>query len=432
MPAWSLRPSSPSGHATTTHCSSLAWQAQDLGRHPAQDDLAAARPAHRVGARAVDRCPDQLGRHLVRPPWGRLHVAAADRADVDAEAVAGPDAAREALGELLAAEADMAFRGCFRFPERDGRGDVELERRGDGLGDDAHPVEQQQAPRPPPRSGAAARWRRQPQRHLGRPLHERGEPTGRVPAVRGLQRPAVVAGDVMFSPVSRKPVEFLLSASPSPRSTPSSATWRVTASAFSPLSRTRASASADLVLLPELAVTGTRPRICCSAPASCARRRSRSARSPGRHRRDGARRDALVRPRPVQRPRRLRRRGGRGGLPEALPAELRGLRRGPGTSRRGGASCCCAAGGRSSARRSARTCGSRARPRPTSPSPAGCRAARQPVRLALPRRQGRGPRGDARHRARDNSAYLAFCNLVGGQDELLFDGHSVVLDDEGR
>ncbi len=35
-------------------------------------------------------------------------------------------------------------------------------------------------------------------------------------------------------------------------------------------------------------------------------------------------------------------------------------------------------------------------------------------------------------RARDNAAYVAFCNLVGGQDELLFDGHSVVLDDEGE
>jgi NAD+ synthase (glutamine-hydrolysing) len=34
-------------------------------------------------------------------------------------------------------------------------------------------------------------------------------------------------------------------------------------------------------------------------------------------------------------------------------------------------------------------------------------------------------------RARDNASYLAFCNLVGGQDELVFDGHSVVLDDEG-
>ncbi|CAN5153885.1 NAD+ synthase [soil metagenome] len=35
-------------------------------------------------------------------------------------------------------------------------------------------------------------------------------------------------------------------------------------------------------------------------------------------------------------------------------------------------------------------------------------------------------------RARDTRSYLAFCNLVGGQDELVFDGHSVVLDDAGE
>ncbi|HST26115.1 MAG TPA: NAD+ synthase [Gaiellaceae bacterium] len=35
-------------------------------------------------------------------------------------------------------------------------------------------------------------------------------------------------------------------------------------------------------------------------------------------------------------------------------------------------------------------------------------------------------------RARDNSAFVALCNMVGGQDELVFDGHSVVLDDEGN
>jgi NAD+ synthase (glutamine-hydrolysing) len=34
-------------------------------------------------------------------------------------------------------------------------------------------------------------------------------------------------------------------------------------------------------------------------------------------------------------------------------------------------------------------------------------------------------------RARDNSCFVAFCNTVGGQDELVFDGHSVVIDDEG-
>jgi NAD+ synthase (glutamine-hydrolysing) len=35
-------------------------------------------------------------------------------------------------------------------------------------------------------------------------------------------------------------------------------------------------------------------------------------------------------------------------------------------------------------------------------------------------------------RARDTSSFLAFCNLVGGQDELVFDGHSAVLDDAGE
>jgi NAD+ synthase (glutamine-hydrolysing) len=35
-------------------------------------------------------------------------------------------------------------------------------------------------------------------------------------------------------------------------------------------------------------------------------------------------------------------------------------------------------------------------------------------------------------RARDNSCFFALCNAVGGQDELIFDGHSVVLDDEGE
>ena len=36
-----------------------------------------------------------------------------------------------------------------------------------------------------------------------------------------------------------------------------------------------------------------------------------------------------------------------------------------------------------------------------------------------------------RTRARDTSAFIAFCNTVGGQDELIFDGHSLVIDDEG-
>jgi NAD+ synthase (glutamine-hydrolysing) len=37
-----------------------------------------------------------------------------------------------------------------------------------------------------------------------------------------------------------------------------------------------------------------------------------------------------------------------------------------------------------------------------------------------------------RVRARDNSCFVALCNTVGGQDELVFDGHSVVINDEGE
>jgi NAD+ synthase (glutamine-hydrolysing) len=35
-------------------------------------------------------------------------------------------------------------------------------------------------------------------------------------------------------------------------------------------------------------------------------------------------------------------------------------------------------------------------------------------------------------RARDNSCFVAFCNSIGGQDELIFDGNSLVLDEEGQ
>src|SRR5947208_6918624 len=34
-------------------------------------------------------------------------------------------------------------------------------------------------------------------------------------------------------------------------------------------------------------------------------------------------------------------------------------------------------------------------------------------------------------RARDNTAIVLFCNMVGGQDELVFDGHSVAIDGSG-
>ena len=52
---------------------------------------------------------------------------------------------------------------------------------------------------------------------------------------------------------------------------------------------------------------------------------------------------------------------------------------------------------------------------------------------ASPYYAGKGRQREAMlvQRARDNLSAVAFCNLVGGQDELVFDGHSVVLDHEG-
>ena len=52
---------------------------------------------------------------------------------------------------------------------------------------------------------------------------------------------------------------------------------------------------------------------------------------------------------------------------------------------------------------------------------------------ASPYHAGKGPERERMliQRARDNVAAFAFCNLVGGQDELVFDGHSLVIDHQG-
>ena len=58
---------------------------------------------------------------------------------------------------------------------------------------------------------------------------------------------------------------------------------------------------------------------------------------------------------------------------------------------------------------------------------------REPVRLALPRRQ-RPARASACSCSGpcDNLAAVVFCNTVGGQDELVFDGHSLAIDQDGE
>ena len=53
---------------------------------------------------------------------------------------------------------------------------------------------------------------------------------------------------------------------------------------------------------------------------------------------------------------------------------------------------------------------------------------------ASPYHAGKGLEREAMlvQRARDNNAAVLFCNLVGGQDELVFDGHSVAIDQDGE
>ena len=82
-------------------------------------------------------------------------------------------------------------------------------------------------------------------------------------------------------------------------------------------------------------------------------------------------------------------------------------------------------------RRSARTSGTRAR------SPADLAAARVDLVCCIsasPYHRGKGDRreGMLATRADDCAAALAFCNQVGGQDELVFDGRSAVFDATGE
>ena len=189
---------------------------------------------------------------------------------------------------------------------------------------------------------------------------------------------------------------------------------------------------ADLVVLPELAVTGYPPEDLLLRPGFVRAAREAvdeiAARDRG-HRR--ARRPARCSTAisPTRAPCCARRRL-LGRLPQALPAELRRLRRAP-LLRRGPRP------GAAAARRRADRPDDLRRHLAARPardrSRARRRAAdREPLGLAVPRRQGGGARGDARHPRPRQRVYLAFCNLVGGQDELVFDGHSVVLDDEGE
>ena len=127
-------------------------------------------------------------------------------------------------------------------------------------------------------------------------------------------------------------------------------------------------------------------------PPPAARVRPRGARGGGR---DRARCDGIValvggprvRPRPRERRVRLRGRCRAGRLPQAVPPELRRLRRAPLLRRRPRAPAAPRSATSSSARRSARTSGSRARRPPTSRSPARRSSSTSPRRRSTSARR---------------------------------------------
>ena len=150
----------------------------------------ARRRRRRPSSRSRPRSPrgDLMGgpRRRVRP--------AGDRPGVDAEPVVRPDAAREALGELLAPEADVPRRCPDRLLDGHALRRVEVRDAGRASATTCSPSSRSTRP-----SSATTRSGRSSgggsRRDLGRPADVRGEPAGRVAAVARGERPAVAPVD---------------------------------------------------------------------------------------------------------------------------------------------------------------------------------------------------------------------------------------------
>ena len=190
-------------------------------------------------------------------------------------------------------------------------------------------------------------------------------------------------------------------------------------------------AGAQLVCFPELALTGYPPEDLLLKEHFLADARAALERLHAGHARNRrARRVSRARRGRPQLRRGARRRRGPGELPQASPAQLRRLRRGallPARQRGATIEVDGVTVGLT-------ICEDIWQPGPPL-SDEALAGARVIVNLsASPYHAGKGARAraDDRRSARTTSSRaVAFCALVGGQDELVFDGHSVVVDHEG-
>jgi hypothetical protein len=164
---------------------------KDPCRHPAEHDLSTAGCPHCVGARAVDRGPDDLERRIVCCPRRCEHrLAPLDGAHVDAESVPlVPDAAHEALAKHRAPDPDVPRRRLLGVHGRHGQRRLDVDRPGMRLRDQPIPVEEQHRATLAVDVESALERRRKPERHLHRVGVDEGRQTAaRVAAVRRRER----------------------------------------------------------------------------------------------------------------------------------------------------------------------------------------------------------------------------------------------------
>ena len=247
------------------------------------------------------------------------------------------------------------------------------------------------------------------------------------PSVARLRRPDRSARVVILG-------RCLGCASPPPRSTPSSATSTATRDRILDAYEAAEAAGCDLVVFPELTITGYPPEDLLLRPAFVAagrpRRSTSSRRAPG----DARRSSAFPKPGRdlAQRGGGVRARPGARRVPQAAAAELRRVRR--------------AALLRAAARirgplfddrrRAGRRLDLRGRVEPDRPDPRAGRRRRRArsstsTRRPTTRAGSREREAMLATRAADASVPIVYVNLVGGQDELVFDGGSLVFDEQG-
>ena len=192
-------------------------------------------------------------------------------------------------------------------------------------------------------------------------------------------------------------------------------------------------AGCDVAVFPELAITGYPPEDLVLKPGFVAANRAALDKVAARTGRCAAVVGFVdAGPRPPQRGRGVRGRHGRRHVPQAPPAQLRGVRRAALLRPRHRPLTLFEIAGGAGRRRDLRGRVERRRHRSPPSRPAAPSSWSSPT--ARPYFEGRHAERErmVATRAEDAHCHIVYVNQVGGQDELIFDGASFVVDDDGE